>query len=370
MAPKKVNLQPKVVNTLVGIRKSKRISTRLAVFDSSDDSDCTNIETQSIKKKTTTMYEYPQLNDDCLLEIFSFLPIKQLLYDVGMCCHQFRELAEVTVQKKCRTERFSYNYSDARDTSIVNRFGKLMRSVFVFQRYKENTKTDSLTWIKRCTALKILKIQNFNLIYDSECFVTFGKLEKLTFDRCFGSVQQYEHIITACKNLKSIALLNWTHDAPDDILAQLSTLKNIERMTSHHDISKSSGSCKNLLKIAQLQKLKFLCFNIGFCEQYATYINALSGSASLEELILNVNFIDENIADALDEFSQLKSCQMNHECWLTKKAVRWNKNRLKSDISKLRKKIKNFDVKENFSVFAENKTYAHIKLCVTLTRFS
>lgn len=363
MAPRKVVPAPKVARSLAGIRKSQRISnflTALALDHSN--------RGREHSTKTTATYAKPSLNDDCLLEVFSFLPMKDLWYDVGMCCRKFSALADAVVKKKCRTERFTFNYSDARDTGIVSRFGGSMRNMFVFQTYRENRECDSLTWLKHCASLRTLEIQNMRLIYDSECFVAFGKLEKLTLDRCFGNQQQYEHIITACKNLKSIRLVNWWNDAPYDVLAYLATLTKVERITSHHDITKSPLSAKHLPKIAELTKLKFLCFNIGDCDQYTSYLYALSGSQSLEELVLNVNFVDSHVAQTLDRFPKLNSCEMNYECWVPTKKKRSIQKRLMSDVTKLRRKTKNFHVKEKIIIVDEDGGFSHIKLCVSLTR--
>lgn len=369
MAPKKVIPSPTVAkNILTGIRKSQRVSARLAAIDTNSKR-CNQAESQPIKNNRKKR-SIPRLNDDCLLEIFSFLPIKCLLYDIGMCSQRFRALAEVAVREKCRAEQFVFNYSDIEATPVVDGFGEMLRNVFVYQRYSENTKNDSLSWLKKCKSLKALKVQNMRLIYDSECFGAFGKLKMLTLDRCYGTSQQYEHIITACKKLKSIELLNWAHGVPDEMLAHLSTLKTIKRITSHHDISTSPLADDHLAKIAQLKRLKYLCFNIGFCEGYGPLINALSASQSLLELVLNVNFIDANVADALDTFPKFKLCRLNYDSWVPKKSVQPITDRLRNDTSELRSQIKKFDVTETISAFAENESFSHIKLSVILERLS
>lgn len=131
--------------------------------------------------------------------------MKHLLYGVGMCSMQFNALADAFVKKKCRIERCAFNYSEERDTDIVNRFRTLMRDIFVFQRYGENQKGDSLMWLKHCASLRTLKIQNMSLIYDSECFETFGKLEnneekpfkpETTQVRCFDTKKENKEKIS------------------------------------------------------------------------------------------------------------------------------------------------------------------------------
>lgn len=359
MAPRKVKTKPKVAGT----RKSKRLSEHAVALDSSSDSFLESVS-------STEELETPQLNDDCLLEIFAHVPMNDLLYDVASCSRTFRALAEVAAQKKCRKEQITYNFSNDRDTAIMSHFGIYVRNLFVFQGYGQNKKFDSLSWLKHCAALKTLTIQNMHLLYDSECFATFGKLEHLTLDRCFGSMQQYEHILTACKNLKTIKLLSWTQDVSDEMLAHLAKLKDIERMTSHHDVSRCRHTIQNLAMIAQLKKLKFLCFNIGSREPYASYIDSLSGSQSLEELVFFVNFVDGSIAEALEKFPLLKSCTIKHECWVERKTVRSTMDHLRSAIAVLRSNIRTFDVTEDISTFVESKTHSHIKLCVIITRSS
>lgn len=360
MAPRKVNAKPKVV----GKRKSKRLLQRAVALDSNSNGSFLEHVSE------TEELETPQLNDDCLLEIFSHVPMNDLMYHVGSCSRAFRALAEVAAQKKCRKERIAYNFSNDEDTAIMTHFGTYVRNLFVYQGYGPNKKFDSLSWLKHCIALRTLTVQNMHLLYDSECFATIGKLEHLTLDRCFGSMHQYEHILTACKNLKTIKLLNWTQDVSDEMLTYLATLKDIERMTSHHDISRSRHSIRNLAKIAQLKKLKFLCFNIGSRDPYASFIESLSGSQSLEELVFYVNFVDGNIAGALEKFPKLKSCTIKHECWVEKRAVRSAMDHLRSAISILRNNIRTFGVTEYISTYVESKTHYRIKLCVTISRSS
>lgn len=356
MAPKKTALKRKETKRPLVARKSQRLSDRSIAAHA-----------VQITKSAVRSPLLPQLNDDCLLEIFSFLSIKHLLYDVAICCRRFKALTEVAIQKKCRNEQFVFNYMDAKDNAIIGRFAEMMHDVSIFRGHRKNGIKDSFTWLKQCRALKSLRIQNLQLIYDSECFGTFGKLETLTLDRCHGSSAQYEHLITACKSLKSITLLNWIY-VPEDILAHISTLQSLERVTSQHDVSKSSTTAANLAKIAQLKKLKFICFNIGFCDQYASYITALYASDSLEEMVLNVNFIDDNVAVALDHFPKLKSCELNLEQWVPQELVRPTRERVKANVLKLQDKIKKFDVTHNMSAVAENRLFSHIILCVQFTR--
>lgn len=83
MAPKKIIPRPKVANTSVGIRQSKHLKVI-----NSNKSGRHHDEAQSVE-----INGIPQLNDKCLPEIFSYLPIRDLLYNVAICSHRFNTLA-------------------------------------------------------------------------------------------------------------------------------------------------------------------------------------------------------------------------------------------------------------------------------------
>lgn len=366
MAPKKVIPKPKVANVLVGIRKSKRSKAISKSKESGRHHDETELAVIS---------EIPPLNDDCLLHIFSFLPIRHLWYNVAACCRQFKTLAGVVLQRKCRDERFIFDYSDKRDASFVKRFGEFMRDIdvcdktyYTFQR----TFNHSFTWLKHCTSLKNLKIWDITPKYNHECAHTLQNLDSLTLNHYRPEdywVRALRDFLLACKNLKSITIETDKEYISSESLVCLTHLVNIERITMISPCCYLNRSIEIATRMAQLNNLKFFSF-CGGSSSFALFIDTLSASQSLEALVLYVNLFpassEGNFVKGLDKFPNLKTCELNYRWYTSANGTDPKKERYHA--SYLSRNVKNFDVVENSLPCERNEPYVRKKYSVTLWR--
>lgn len=265
--------------------------------------------------------EIPLINDDCLLDIFSYLPNRDLL-SISDCDHRFKALADIAASDKYKKEKFWFNYSDARDASLIRRFGKFMREISAVNAYG-NYAQHKLSWLKHCTSLKTLTIREM-IVWrvEGELAKTVGNLENLTLDRFDGSLCSLGTFLRACKSLKSINIIldrEFYYEPftkQGELLSHVTQLLDIEKISIIFDTrSWLTPHIHEIAKIAQLKKLKFLKMEFdGY--NYAKVVDVLSGSQSLEELVLKMHGdVGDDLAKALDKFPNLKLCTVDFQSW-------------------------------------------------------
>lgn len=316
MAPKKLIQKPDVANASLGVRRSQRIIAQKSAT--------------SGRHLDEMQQLIPQLNDDCLLEIFSKLPIVDLLDRVALCSRQFNALAYDAVKRKCRDDKFVC-YDWKRDPSIVERFGKFMRNVeFLSYNHNLNGK-QSMAWLKYCTALRTLTVTNIALKCHSECANILQNLENFTFWKGDFSRRDNDELlhsarvfVKACQNLKSIEFKIPQSQELAELLADVpeSALMNVESMNIAFCTLRDGDvtMAEVAIKIAQLKNLEFFGLNFSHFD-ILPIIDALSASQSLKKIVLRVYFVWDksysevpcgNFVEKLEKFPNLRSCEITY----------------------------------------------------------
>lgn len=212
----------------------------------------------------------PQLNDDCLLEIFSYLSATDLCA-VRDCSRRLWGLAETTVEKIWKRVIHAAGVVDiaahiGEELSIVAKFGKLIphlsindKSVF-FQE-----KADSLgTALEYCTSLKTLKLRAMDLSLIP--LNILKNIEELELGGCTGGDRLHFKIIKACKMLKHLKM---AMNPKERLVTAINELSNIESVCwivcwifiQIEEIEKVAGVRLHRLHVQRL--LAFISFSSG-----------------------------------------------------------------------------------------------------------
>lgn len=329
MEPKNVVAKSKNTQISEDTRESQRTSARVNDLNKSGRHLAEAQPPETCEKNEETS-ETPPLNEDCLLEIFSNLPLIDLCA-VSACCRQFRALAKDVAQKKCREEKICYTVhqpSAARSAQVLKCFREFIPDLSVFHPCDQHAcRGYTLSWLSKCTSLKTLTLENTTLDFVVDSAPSFRYLTKLKLGWCHEqeveSMQRHILIIDLCENLKSITIATASGMVSDSLLSHVADLSRIEeiliekavslesrsREDDHLTTSAYAYSTKTAVKLGQLAELKTLSLNFGGID-YVPFMNALSNCRTLEKLILKVDKIDANVAGALDKFPNLRLCRM------------------------------------------------------------
>lgn len=272
-------------------------------------------------ESNTEKCEILLLNNDCLLEIFAHLSVVDLFY-ARKCCRRFKELADFVAPKQCQKEEFHYVWQNEKHKKLLECYGKFMPNI-TFERITDaiplsddidlRNGLDEWNWLSQCASLKTLTIRNMNLIYDERFNEVYEGLESLSIEDCpfIDDINGYEHVIRACKNLKSIQVLNGAFrlDWIDAV-----NLENISiRLIDLIHCFLFGRFSDELLK---LTKLKYLLLDVPCCDYFASLLSCLHESLPLEQLVLGVKrgieFNHSMLAEALEKLQKVKLCQIRY----------------------------------------------------------
>lgn len=361
MAPKKVILKSKKAAK----KPMQRTSNRVAVADRNESMrHLVQSRPAENEEKATTILS---LNDDCLMEIFSYVGVTDLVFNISASCRRLRTLADDAIREKCRKECFYYFLQDRKDGVIIRRFGAYMREIYA---NGSNYRSDqhSLAWLTGCSSLESLKLVNMTLKYEWtwECMKILNGLEHLVLERCSSDsiMNASEAIIQSCKKLKSISIMNLLEHTPIESLAHISklNLKDIERITikvwGSHSMNRiyTADYGKKLARLTKLKYLHIYLRNMD-CERF---LRSLSRSKTLEELSLDTNYLNNGLMQTLDTFESLKSCRIHYSYC----SDNYYRHHIRHDTTTMEAMIKQFNVVEN-----SNHQCDHYHIYnVTLTR--
>lgn len=345
MAPKR-----RASKKLVGVRKTQSASVGAEIDNSISALD----ETQPSKNGNRSSGNGPILTlpSTCLLKIFSNVLVWDLLA-LSNCCRRFRALANVAAKERFQTESFTYIYSDVEAKALMTRFARYMHDIVAGNAPRppksRNHPADrnATGWLKRCKSLRTLKLYNMELNCGWECSGTLKRLENLTLSHCkLTEMNYHKHgvVMQACKNLKSIAIINEIKAEAAyvcrELLTYITGLAHIERISfnvQHSELSDTSFTEHIAERLARLKKLKSLSLNLVACN-YTSFIETVCDSESLEELELTVDILHDEVPEALEKFQSLRSCEIVYKpfsgdllLWISK-------------VSKLENKLTTFDV--------------------------
>lgn len=266
----------------------------------------------------------PQLNDDCLLEIFSYLSATDLCA-VRDCSRRLWGLAETTVEKIWKRVIHAAGVVDiaahiGEELSIVAKFGKLIphlsindKSVF-FQE-----KADSLgTALEYCTSLKTLKLRAMDLSLIP--LNILKNIEELELGGCTGGDRLHFKIIKACKMLKHLKMAMNPKERLVTAINELSNIESVCWIVYSATNSTFVNEVKFLSKLKKLKKLQvygytgytFRGYSLSYrFPQVSETIRVLAKNSSLEELDISYFDPDDHFFKALNKFANLKRCELS-----------------------------------------------------------
>lgn len=258
------------------------------------------------------------LNDDCLLEIFSYLPAVELCA-VKDSCRRFNALADYA--SKIRYQHAAdlecvLNRDNQKDVAIfMQHFGKYVNGRIVVKTELGFDAKKMWLLLKHCGALKELELVGVNLsglpIYQMKKMLR--NLEVLQFKKCNGEDSDYARIINACVNLRCLtAFVNLT-GATDKLLALIAhDASNIEELFFASINSNHDTFVENMAKLRHLKKLNLLfmsCNNL----QVGAAVEALAKRNTLEYLLLRETSPDKDLGRALGKLNNLDLCFIQTE---------------------------------------------------------
>lgn len=207
----------------------------------------------------------PQLNDDCLLGIFSHLSLDDLCA-VKDCSSRFSDLADSTVRRRMQNETYVCDVEDlfgvkSEQQVIVAKFGKFVTKLQLYGEIQRKGTTfidpKSSQSFQECTSLRTLRLTRVNLsllssrIRSVSCVLQ--NIKSLELEHCHGSYWQHVRISKACTMLRNLTL---KLEAVTDDLKSINDCENLECI----DISASTGDSDEIRILQQIQKLKKLTF--------------------------------------------------------------------------------------------------------------
>lgn len=198
----------------------------------------------------------PQLNDDCLREIFSHLSLKDLCA-VKNCSRQFSDLADSTVQSRLRDEIYQYDVSclDKTEQLVLAKFGKCIAHLHIYGDAFDD-KTFS-TQFQKCTSLKTLRLAKMKLAFSVRSTQSaLQNVENLELHFCKGSHWHHAKITKACPKLKKLTLKIRPNERITNDLTVLNDHQNVEFI----HITSCKGTSNDIKILQQLKKLKKLTF--------------------------------------------------------------------------------------------------------------
>lgn len=259
----------------------------------------------------------PQLNDDCLMEIFSYLSLKDMCA-IKECSMRFCALAESFVQKQWRNKVFDFPDDDEEVPVLLPTFGGVIShlsitdSVFV-QDFDENL-SDALTF---CTSLKTLKLKFVDLSLIP--LEILENIEDLELYKCSGNDSIQRQVIKACTKLKNLKLMT----NPKECLLTAINEMNIESVSWEVFSATNNTFVNEVKKLSKLKKLKKLYVHgyEGYTfrgvslsyrfPQVTETIKVLAKNRSLEELVISHFDPDKDFFKAFNKFVNLKRCVLS-----------------------------------------------------------
>lgn len=267
------------------------------------------------------------LNDDCLLEAFSYLETDDLCA-VGGCCQRFSYLAYLIVEKRFRKEDYlclprEIDEEDSEEAALILKtFGRFVTHLHIgnlnasfgfircCQIFRDAGKFVSL--LNNCTSLRSLRLERVPLsgipVWRLEKI--FRNIEALELVRCDVSTPKLASMLKRSKRLKHFILGTLIADkyVESDLCstilnygANYETLRIKSNALGDINPSRLPIFLKHLVQLKNLKVLEF-----GNYSMDASDIKMLEKFASLKELTLG-NFISsDKFFKAINESVKLK----------------------------------------------------------------
>lgn len=265
----------------------------------------------------------PELNDDCLLKIFSFLSIKDLCA-VKDCSLGFSTLADSTVQTKWRNGvlggcEVNIDGDDDAELLLLTKFGHLISHLSVTESaLTQFSEASCRSALGHCVSLKSLTVKFVDISLIP--FEILQNIEELRMYGCYGDECLHMKLIKACKSLKHLELMTVPKEC---LLKAINEQLSIESVCWKMFGATNSTFVNEIKMLSKLKKLKKL-----LVEGYGGYtfrgislsyrfpqvtetINVLARNSSLEELSISFFDPDDDFFKAFNKFVNLKRCVLS-----------------------------------------------------------
>lgn len=263
------------------------------------------------------------LNDDCVLEIFSYLKLEDL-FRTSSSCHRFSSLADYTVRKRCKTEyvRLPAKQSHADAASTLTKFGDVIKYLQIddesrFIRFCNQNGTKFNSMIKNCTELKCMRLKNvsFGNVGFEKLKRKLKNIEALELYNCDLTSMHVNEFLNTCGKLTKFSIHGATSPITSDMCSSIiqngSLLESITFRNCRYEIS-TTEFFKFIADLKRLKNLKNI--DVGRVRQRSVLpmLLVLVGSNSQLETIAFGGFVPKNneFFDLLKQMKQLKSCQL------------------------------------------------------------
>lgn len=147
-----------------------------------------------------------ELNDDCLIEIFSKMRLLHLC-DVRKVCQRFKVLVDYAfVQKHNHTIDVSnyIHYTDHQITLLFKNFGSLIRHLII--KWPTNSILYQRLMNAHCPNIETLKLSSVDMTPYDLWTSTFNKLHSLSVIECRTSKSSIYRLLSRCPNLLQFKL--------------------------------------------------------------------------------------------------------------------------------------------------------------------
>lgn len=263
------------------------------------------------------------LNDDCILEIFSYLKLENL-FRIKDCCRRFSSLADYTVGKRCKTEYVCLpaKQSPADAAAILIEFGDVIKHLQIddenrFIRFCNQNGNKFNSMIENCKNLKCLRLKN----------VSFGKvgfmklkqklkdIEALELYNCDLTSMHVNEFLKTCPKLTNFTIYGAaspiTSDMCSSIIRNGSALESITFRNCRYEVS-TNEFFKFINDLRRLENLKNVYIGRVRQRLILPLLLVLVKSNSQLEKIAFSGFIPKNseFFDLLKQMKHLESCQL------------------------------------------------------------
>lgn len=255
------------------------------------------------------------LNDDCILEIFSRLPLL-VLCNVRDTCQRLRTLADYYFTRMHKSLNFGCRsikgaqfklFTQDETKSILSSFGNYIEALIIHADLFAAKPDEVLQTVndfcdnRRLYHLKLIKFAFDENIIES-CSRLFSNVEKITIDKCYADDDIFEKLFRKCSSIRHLELMRQSeidgrcmmHTYP--ILQGFSLIKQ-----------KSSFDPRNLdtfmVKNHQLKELKLMGCNFIDDEIFETIADNL---VELESLSIRIAHVTSNFQTNLMNLLRLQ----------------------------------------------------------------
>lgn len=211
---------------------------------------------------------FTDMNDDCILEIFSLLTLKSLCAMKDMS-RRLRSLAEDTVERRFRNKYVRFPGAETKKTalSFICKFGGLITHLQIddqdrFIRSSERNGLRFNSLMKKCTNLKHLRLRKVDFINDVSFSNFLEELHmhsilSLSFTHCKLLSWHLPEVVKSCPKL-----INFTYDGHIEsrgcnaIIQNGQFLKSLCFKNCKYDTMSVTEICNNIARLGTLPKIQ------------------------------------------------------------------------------------------------------------------